>query len=177
MSSESEVFLFDATNYPGFDRAVRLSKSSGLTVDDRVKGYAIVVTFVVVIMFLLYTGLPEEGRTSFILVLSVCILLVVGILFILLRSRVSTATPVRITQDDMLVLGKKRWPLSSIDEIVAWGGFGVVELKNANGKTIALIDRAQFGSYDDFMMVIGRVHPEIKTTREYSPVRVRVSSQ
>ena len=177
MSSESEIFLFDATNYPGFERAISLSKRSGLTVDDRVEGIAVVVIFVIVILFLLYTGLPEEETTSFILALTVCVLLLAAIAYILLRSRVITAIPVRIAQDDMLVFGRKRWPLSDISEIVAWGGFGAVEFKNANGKTIALIDRAQFGSYDDFLMVIGRLHPEIKANREYAPVKVRVPSE
>ncbi len=174
MTTSEEVVLFDASNYPGFERAISLSKKSGIPAWLRFRGYGTVLLLVVVILWLALSGMLPDDPLYYVIILGALSLLPIAILVVMLWPGVSSRVPVLLTQKGMLLLGDRSWPATGISRVVLYGAFGAVELKDRWDHTIALIDRAQFGSIDDFLVALRRLQPDIKVDREYAPIKVRV---
>lgn len=177
MSAAGEIIMFDASTYPGFERAVATSKKPLVPSEKRNQGYVIVVIFIVMIPWLAISGWLPGGPFYSVAVLGALSLLPIAILISIFWLRVSSGVPVKLTENGMLLLGDRRWPSETISRLILYGGFGAVELKDQRDHTVAMIDRAQFGSFDDFLSALQRFQPDVKVEREYAPVKVRLAKE
>jgi hypothetical protein len=171
MSPSDESYLFDATNYPDFERAkalkTRLQRSDLLWF----RGLGTVVIFVAVLVWFLLSGAAAEQPIVFGLIVAMGVI-ICATLF--LAQRDSPDVPVRIAADRQLVIGDRRWSVDGIGSIVAYGARGAVDVKDKRGRTMSMPYRVQFGSFDDFLVVMRRLRPDLEIARETTNVKVKV---
>jgi hypothetical protein len=175
MSSSNESYLFDATNYPDFEKAIALGKRlGGPTESFWLRGVPTIIIFVAVFTWLVLTGGADEQPIALVVIAFMAVIVTAAVLYMRFRNRDDPRVPVRLTSSGYLVIGDRRWPVDGIGRIVAFGCSGAVDIKDKDGRTIALPYRAQFGSFDDFMQVLRRLRPDLDVERESANVKVRL---
>lgn len=85
--------------------------------------------------------------------------------------------PVRLYSDGTLEIGRKKWPMADVSEIVVDGRIGPVLFKSKNGKNLALVTGTQIVNVSDFTSLVRREYPHIAIRIETRPVKVRIGKQ
>ncbi len=175
MNSSNESYLFDATNYPDFEKGIALGKRlSGPNESFWLKGVPAIIIFVVVLIWLVLAGGADEQPFAIVAIAFMAIIVIAAVLSMRFWNRDDPRVPVRLTSSGCLVIGNRRWPIDRIGRIVAFGCSGAVDIKDKDGHTMALPYRVQFGSFDGFMQVLGRLRPDLAVERESANVKVRL---
>jgi len=178
MSETNESYLFDATNYLDFEKAMALRKR--LTRPPEllwIKGVPITIICIVVTVWFILSGDADEEPFLLFAFVFITVIVAAATINMVYGKSDDPRVPVRLTSSGYLVLGKRRWPVDRIGRIIAYGCSGAVDIKDKDGHTLALPYRVQFGSFDDFMQVLRRLRPDLDVEREATNVKVRVPQE
>lgn len=175
MSERPESFVFDASNYPGFEKAMALRKRLTTPSDSLlIKGVGTIFIFAAAIIWFVLSGEAEAEPLALLVIVLAAVIIMAAVVSMHLAKSDDPRIPVQVTSAGNVVIGNKRWSLDSIGSIVAFGHSGAVGIRDRSGRTLALPYRAQFGSFDDFMIVVRRFRPDLEASRETTNVKVRV---
>lgn len=178
MTLTSEGVLFDASNYPGFDKArARKKRNRPMGNLDFLEGAACVAILCAALGWMMYEGaFSEQPMVVAVIILAVAFILLV--MYLMARVWSSEGTlPVIVHSNGDVRIGKRRLPAKDIAGIEVWGRFGDVELLSGSGKVLASVERAQFGSLEDFMTVFRRFNPEVVVRGVSFPAQVRHTTE
>jgi len=155
MIPPAESNVFDASNYPSFNETVR--RDSAANRRDLIGGYESPLLIVpmlglVTVVVWFFSDLAFWARVFATAAVIACMVAVIAVTIYLLKM--PSVHPIRITTGGELVLGKRRWRLESLDEIVLSGH--VLELRGKNGKKLGVIDDCQVGDLESFVNALRR---------------------
>ena len=178
MNPIPEVVIFDASNYHGFDKArARKKRNHPLRNLDFLEGAAYMVIFCAVIGWMVYDGAIQEQ--PLVVAFVIAALASIGlVMYLMARSWSCEGTlPVIVCSNGDVSIGKKRWPATDVARMEVVGAFGCVEFFSESGKLLASVERAQFGSLEDFLTVFRRFNPGVVVKGVSFPVQVRHTAE
>ncbi len=174
MATFDGPFLFDASIYPGFEKAKELDRRLRRPDQVWIKGVGALAIFIAIIAWFAYSGVAGEQPVLFVIAIAIAIVVAATLASMLFVAPGSPKIPVRISSDGYLLIGDRSWAVPRIGKLTAFGARGNVEIRERDGTVIAVPYRAQFGSYEDFVKTILTLQPDIEVTRDTTNVKVRL---
>lgn len=178
MTVTSDGVLFDASNYPGFDKArARKKRNRPLGNLDFLEGAAYVALLCAALGWMVYEGAFSEQPLVVAVIIS-AVAFICLVMYIMARVWSSEGTlPVIVHSNGDVRIGKRCLPAEDIVRLDVWGHFGDVEFISRSGKVLASVERPQLGSLEDFIIVFRRFNPGVVVKGVSFPAHVRHTTE
>lgn len=177
--SSSASDSFDASCHPGFqegvDREFKARKSFSL--DDSLGLLVGMPVLLVVLIYVIMSSEAELWQRLVVVAGCACCLAALGT-FVVYTQRRPNISPIRITTDGSLTLGRRNWVLRSIGEVELEGH--VLVFRDVCGKKLVETYDYQAGDLESFVTAMRRVAPHVvfRVGRETMAARlVRIPKQ